>query len=207
MSDGKKTGSYKTESSHRPDWYMILLTAVTVWILYSQYWAMRVDTRPWIQVKPSDQNPVPQVGKSMTMPLQFVNVGKTPAKRLLAYMFVEVVDNDKAPHLPELEGPEIRSWTFVTSGIVFPNVAIDGLAKSVKATSGTASEDLPVTDADYQRLMEGKAYLAVYAVAYYRDAFNTKHWTTFCAWHSFKAGNVTANSCIAYNNVDDNLLW
>jgi hypothetical protein len=87
---------------------MILLTAVTVWILYSQYWAMRVDTRPWIQVKPSDQNPVPQVGKPIAMPLQFVNAGKTPAKRLLAYMFVEVVDNDKATHLPELEGAEIR---------------------------------------------------------------------------------------------------
>jgi hypothetical protein len=207
MSDGKKTGSNKMEFSHRPDWYMILLTAVTVWILYSQYWAMRVDTRPWIQVKPSDQNPVPQVGKIMAMPLQFVNVGKTPAKRLLAYMFVEVVDINKPPRLPELEGKEIRSWTRVTSGIVFPNVSVDGLAKSVKQTPpGTTSEDLPISEVDYRRLMEGKAYLAVYAVAYYRDAFNTKHWTTFCGWHLFTVGGVPA-ACTAYNNVDDNLLW
>jgi hypothetical protein len=140
------------------------------------------------------------------MPLQFVNVGKTPAKSLLAYMFVEVVDIDKAPHLPELEGAEMRSWTFVTSGIVFPSVSVDGLAKSVKATSNTTSEDLPLTDAEYQRLMDGKAYLAVYAVAHYKDAFNTKHWTTFCGWRSFKAGNVSANPCVAYNNVDDNIL-
>ncbi len=187
-----------------PDWYMILLTLVTAWIFYSQYWAMRLDTRPWIQVKPSDQNPVLQVGKPIAMPLQFVNVGKTPAKRFLAYMFVEVVDTDKPPHLPELEGTEIRSWTRVTSGIVFPSVSLEGLAKSVKATSGT---DLPLTDAEYQRLMRGEAYLAVYAVAYYRDAFNTKHWTTFCGWHSFTAGNVSAGPCTAYNNVDDNILW
>jgi hypothetical protein len=97
---------------------------------------MRLDTRPWIQVKPSDQNPAPQVGKPIAMPLQFVNVGKTPAKRFLAYMFVEVVDIDKSPHLPELEGAEIRSWTRVQSGILFPSVSVDGLAKSVKSTSG-----------------------------------------------------------------------
>ena len=84
--------------------------------------------------------------------------------------------------------------------------APDGVAKSVELKSNTAS-DLPLTDADYERLMAGRAYLAVYAVAYYRDAFNTKHWTTFCGWHSFKAEKVSANPCVAYNNVDDNILW
>jgi hypothetical protein len=186
---------------------MFWLAVVTASILYGQFWVMRLDTRPWIQVKASDQIPMPQVGTPMSAPMSFVNVGKTPAKRFLAYMFVEVVDIDKSPHLPNPEGADKGTYTFVTSGVVFPNVTVDGAANLVKATSETTSEVRPLTDPEYQRLMHGEAYLAIYAVAFYRDAYNTRHWTTFCGWHSFTTGRVSANACIAYNNVDDNILW
>ena len=145
----------------KTDWHMFWLALVTTWILYSQLWQMRVDTRPWIQFKP-DQIPMPQV------------------------------DN----------GP----WTFTRSGVVFPEVSVDGVAKSLEALENKQSVDRPITNAEYQSLMKGEAYLAISGIAYYKDVYNTKHWTTFCGWHSFAAVKLAANACVANNSVDDN-LW
>ena len=67
-------------------------------IFYCQLWQMRIDAWPWIEFKPSSQIPIPQVGVQTIAPIQFINVGTIPAKDLLAYSFVEIVDIDKAPH-------------------------------------------------------------------------------------------------------------
>jgi len=182
---------------------MFWLAVVTTWILYSQLWQMRVDARPWIQFKPSDQIPMPQVGSPIIAPVRFINVGKTPAKGLLAYSFVEIVDIDKSPHLLKPEGGDNGAWTRVISGVVFPEVVVDGVAKSLDKQG----VDRTITDAEYQRLIKGEAYLTISGIAYYKDVYNTKHWTTFCGWHSFTAGNVAAVGCVANNTVDDNLWW
>ena len=126
---------------------------------------------------------------------------------MLAYMFIEVVDIDKSPHLPNPEGADKGTYTFVTTGVVFPTVTFDGAARLQKPTSETTSEDRPLTDPEYQKLMLGQAYLAVYSLTFYRDAFNTKHWTTFCGWSYFKAGqSILPSACDRYNNVDDNWI-
>lgn len=194
----------------KPDWPIFLLTVVTAFIFYGQFREMRLDTRPWIQVKPTLQIPMLQVGAPISIPMSFVNVGKTPAKRFLAYMFIEVVDTDKSPHLPNPEGADKGTYTFITTGVVFPTVSFDTVAKLMKPTSETTGETRPLTDSEYQRLMQGQAYLAVYSVAFYRDAFNVRHWTTFCGWHYFQEGKLSGpRACIDYNNVDDNTwsLW
>jgi hypothetical protein len=108
--------------------------------------------------------------------------------------------------LAKPEGGDNGAWTRAISGIVFPEVSVDGVAKSLKAVSDQ-SVDRPITDAEYQRLMKGEAYLAISGIAYYKDVYNTKHWTTFCGWHTFTAGNVAALACVADNKVDDNLWW
>lgn len=146
---------------------------------------------------------MPQVGVQTIAPIQFINVGKTPAKDLVAYSFVEIVDIDKSPHLLKAEGGNNGPWARTISGIVFPEVVVDGVAKSLDNQGG----DRPITDAEYQRLMKGQAYLAISGIAYYKDVYNTKHWTTFCGWHSFAAGHVAAVACVADNTVDDNLWW
>lgn len=107
---------HKERWFQKSDWHMFWLAVVTTWILYSQLWQMRVDTRPWIQFKP-DQIPMPQVGSPIIAPVHFINVGKTPAKGLIGYSFVEIVDIDKAPHVvkPYDEGDN-GPWTFATSG-------------------------------------------------------------------------------------------
>src|ERR1700730_17261397 len=168
MSNGKKA---KTEFSNT-SWPTFFLAVITTWLFYSQYREMRLETRPWIQIKAFDQISLPQAGNPLSVPMHFVNVGKTPAKRMLAYMFIEVVDIDKSPHLPNPEGADKGTYTFVTTGVVFPTVTFDGAARLQKPTSETTSEDRPLTDHDYQKLMVGQAYLAVYSLTFYRDAFN-----------------------------------
>jgi hypothetical protein len=74
----------------KADWHMFWLAVITAWIFYYQLWQMQVDTRPWIQFKPSEQIPAPQVGSPIIAPVHFINVGKTPAKDLLAYSFLEL---------------------------------------------------------------------------------------------------------------------
>ena len=182
---------------------MFWLAIITAGIFYYQLWQMRIDTRPWIEFKPSSQIPIPQVSVQMVAPIQFINVGKTPAKDLRAYSFVEIVDIDKPPHLVKAEGEDNGPWTRTISGIVFPEVVVDGMAKSLDEKGA----DRPITDAEYQRLMKGEAYFAISGIAFYKDVCNTKHWTRFCGWHSFAAVKVAAIACVANNTVDDNLWW
>jgi hypothetical protein len=121
---------------------------------------------------------------------------------------VQPLSFPEAPHLPRPYANDKGTYSFVTTGVMFPTVSVDAAANLMKATSETTGVSRPLTDMEYQKLMLGQAYLAVYAIAYYRDAFNTKHWTTACGFSYFKNGQTSIpRACVAYNDVDDNWVF
>lgn len=169
---------------------------------------MRQDQRPWLRIQPkSGTGTTFMIGQPLQSELAFTNTGKSPARHFFAYCFVEVVAQGSAPKLinPEHPGPEQRQWSFLDTGILFPNQTIEGMAIRNTLKPGSQTEvvhDLLKAD-ESRQLSEGRAYVAVYVYAKYWDIFGKRHWTTFCGWTGENPTiGYTSDTCVRYNNVD-----
>jgi hypothetical protein len=161
---------------------------------------MRQDQRPWISVELGG-TPVPNTEKGtvtfntvenqpIEIPLRITNVGKTPARRVEAQFFVEIVKNGQIPDLH----PKKKADNGYSAGIIFPNIP----------NPTNASRLRPIIRSEMKDLVEGKSYIAAHGRVDYRDVFNIPHWATFCLWVPFANAMFTSHECANYNNVDQN---
>lgn len=168
---------------------------------------MRQDQRPWVVVKLDRFGA--QIGQSPSVILLTSNTGKTAAKFVLEFIYVEVVKNGNSPNLikkPPDNAPAGRSHTRMFTGILLPQetpikqVAIRG--------DNTTNQPALLTKTEMDDLVQGNSYLAAHGFVNYWDVFNVRHWTTFCFWSGEldpdKSKIFSAGGCTAYNDVDSN---
>jgi hypothetical protein len=161
---------------------------------------VRVDQRPWIKITETFE-PI-QAFNNVTVHLQFVNYGKTPAQTIEAKFAIKKVKNGETPLL-EFPHPHLG----MTGGIIFPNTP-NTQTFSMLHPDSTVSNLMfySLTQQDFLDYQEQKAFFIVFAEAKYLDFFHIEHVTRFCDYITSNkpGGFVTAMPCTDYNGVDNN---
>ena len=163
---------------------------------------MRQDQRAWLQLGllEDESTTTYEPDKPMEIPLKIVNVGKTPALRLVYAAEVEIVPKDQAPTLK-------YSYFHGTNGMVYRDKSIHLTAQTNATNRKQERSDVrPLGRKDYADLSTGRAYVVYFGKVDYWDIFGVKHWTHFCGWKMpVPVGeSVPAKKCSDYNGADNN---
>jgi hypothetical protein len=135
--------------------------------------------------------------QKLVVPINLINVGKTPALKLAVNSYAEVLNNSQSPSLSyPTSYPDVGIST--TVGMMFQNTSSEvpiGTNKSITETQRTS-----ITD--------GASYIVFYGNVEYFDIFGRIHETRFC-WMEFFAGlkkitSINARTCTDYNYTDPN---
>jgi hypothetical protein len=174
--------------------------------------AFEHSSRSWIEIIP----PV-QLGKihdvsdiaNLAFEAPMYNPGHTPAKHIVAYATVEVVDKGASANFRYVEATDsgMRLGLRETTAIIFPGPYPTDLARpphvinihSYRSNGWEVSELSAKERAD---LTSGNSYLVWYARVTYADDYGS-HWTQFCWWKSFVNGYYNSRSCADYNGAGD----
>lgn len=168
---------------------------------------MRKDQRAWLYATEGSR-PLLVVGRALPAVVNLTDTGKTPATKVYAEIYVEVVPNGASPHF---ENGGMRS--IQETGLILPNTVPEfkGVPLSVwrwrykfggKPHEG---EPYPLAQTEFDSLSRGDSWIALHGIVRYQDVFHVDHWTKFCFWsNELKVGSYTAQSCTAYNSTDDN---
>jgi hypothetical protein len=182
---------------------------------------MHEDQRPWVLV---DLNLPPEtternnviLGGPLGVAIKINNTGKTIARDVKAYCFVEIV---KPGEKLALNHPQVPPF-IIASGAFSPNTPIIDTVYRLRWTSGKPREwdlfrnpsDLRPEDKDVEPLRLTEAdpvnnWLSVHGEITYSDIFNVNHWTKFCWLVGGRTGTNALTSkeeCVKYNDVDKN---
>jgi hypothetical protein len=166
---------------------------------------MQQDQRPWIALSfVSTEIQVQGLriteNEPLRIPVRTINTGKTPARKVVANIFVEIVKNGESPKLDLAKVPPSK----LLFGILFPNnPSVDLVFRMRKKGAAEAAFDA-LSSTEFQGLNSKTVYIAVYGRIDYVDVFNIPRWTKFCGWTSGSPGYYSAQACTAYNSVDTN---
>jgi hypothetical protein len=129
-------------------------------------------------------------GVSVNMPVLFhlglQNVGKSAALNAKVWGAVRVID---AGQEPDFKYDELS----LDKASISPG---EGEAKLVLYTTSEGGV-APLTDAQYQRVKSGAAYVVAYGRAYYKDVYGVRHWAEFC--HAITPAGSRSGKCSGYN--------
>ncbi|SRR6266498_1905455 len=180
---------------------------ILVLVVYFMQWesmqqTMRVDQRAWMSI--TEQAPVSvQKGQSPSVTLFVTNTGKTAARDVRGSFYVEVVAEDSSPHF-ETDVP--HGYTF--TGVATPNKESDPIpVQRYKPTPKDPhiGDPFPITDEEWAKLTDGRAWVAIHGIVYYKDMFRRQHWIRFCWWKGFRTDvSYSSANCIKYNDIDNN---
>ncbi|MCU1243714.1 MAG: hypothetical protein JWO71_4440 [Candidatus Acidoferrum typicum] len=166
---------------------------------------MRQDQRAWIKIElgPLVTNHNPTAGTVIPfVPVTISNTGKSPAKNISGKFVMEKVPNGQSPSLRyDVQGRR------VTVGSMWQGTSLPRVEASIFRINPTSKqyEVRPLSTAENEEILKGKAYLATYARVEYDDVFGIHHWTTACAFSTEDTPGVyKAEACTSYNGVDDN---
>jgi hypothetical protein len=160
---------------------------------------VRQDQRSWLEVRGGLITT--SEGRPVFAPITVTNIGKTPATNISIKAIVQKVINGSPPALL-YEG---RPINLETAGILYPTRSFDLHAMSMEKLSPTVGVSHALTHAEFEELLEGKSYIAIYAEMTYTDIFGITHWVHFCVFDS--PGHKTVfggKACSDYNQVDNN---
>jgi hypothetical protein len=182
---------------------------LTVLIFYTTFAALqwdamrqtvRVDQRPWIKI--TEHFEPLQAFNNVTVHLEFLNYGKTPAQHIDAKFAIERVRNGESP---KLNFPKLHFG--LTTGIIFPN-SPEPQSFSMLHPDSTPSNMMfySLSQQDFMDYQEQKIFFVVYAEVRYWDFFRVEHVTHFCNYIATDkpGGFVSAMACTDYNGVDNN---
>lgn len=187
----------------------VVIAGLTGGILRLQLSEMRTEQRAWMSISSGNigyQKDAAE-GITVTAPVTISNTGKTPARHYVMSVVIEKVKNGNNPRFIYENVPHVTD----SAGIIPPNDPHSLQARLFEPdptdTTGRKMKDRLISQAEYQEILDGDAYMALYAYITYDDIFGSPHWRKFCV---FSAGSlekpvfVTAKGCTDYNNVDDN---
>ncbi len=162
------------------------------------------DERPWLKVVSLGEIQWKE-GQPILYPVEVSNVGKTPAKGIVAtWQFLEYQKQDAIQFPFEPNAPKMRFLT----GVLFPSDSTPPLnlglldrqqAKSMNFLATTLTA--PFQDS----INKGNSYLLLRITVEYKDSFGKDHWTHFCTNPLYK---ITAGGapevCSNFNDADKN---
>jgi hypothetical protein len=191
--------------------------------------AMEMGQRPWLEFRFGDSasgdtgSVTVQIAANapISVPGQFVNIGKTPALDIKGVTVLQVVDTGKDPDMPDRKTgisltalgepvPAGAKWTKDMNGRVFEEAPIfPGQHSQFPVFRVKPSirygfvEPLILLPDEYAKLTGKSAYISVWGKVWYEDIFGVSHWTQFCSTQG--AGfEVTNEKCVNYGDVDKN---
>jgi hypothetical protein len=185
--------------------------------------------RPWLRFRFGDATSgdsgtiTAKIGKNapIVLPSQFYNFGKTPARNIRVWVRLEVVSMGKDPALPDrnqaLGMPEIgvrppqgmhpikilKDGQSAEESVIYPTFHSQFDVVRIKTIDSKHAEPLQLTDAEYDSIVRGDSYFAVWGQVWYDDIFNVTHWSKFCSMHATK-GDPQSKKCTEYADVDGN---
>ena len=172
-----------------------------------QLQVMQSDERGWLEfdLTPCSRQSQKEhyyfrVGQPLSVPVNVTNIGKIPVRDVQIKIFSDIFSATKRVPLNLVDDPASRSYAEITSGFVFPAKRMD-----FNATRTNNGQFMPTTVAEVSALQSGDSYLAIFGRITYKDAFNTRHTTNFCAWvpnESITYREYQTRSCVAFNNAD-----
>lgn len=176
---------------------------------------LEMDQRPWLEFRFGDANSgdsgnvTTRTSPSdpMSVPAQFLNIGKTPAINVSGLAQLNLVPTGREPALPEKwlggnlppGGVETLKTMAFFQAPIFP-----GMHSQFEITRDYSGEKpLPLT-ADEARALNAKTlYAVVFGRVFYTDIFGVTHWTQFCS--AVGVGfSVSPKNCVEYGDVDKN---
>ncbi|HEY6251058.1 MAG TPA: hypothetical protein VI685_13940 [Candidatus Angelobacter sp.] len=129
---------------------------------------------------------------TIVLPAIISNSGKTPAISIKVDIVLEIIRNGEDPPFDYSKRHTVEIW-----GILFPGERHEF---PVIAYRRDGSEAV-LTEDERQGLRNGQLFIRKYGRITYEDRFG-QHWTQYCVWMPFAAGNYTSSSCTPYNQVD-----
>ena len=155
------------------------------------------EQRAWIVAR-TPTTPVRFGAKEpITFPVNFVNIGKTPAANVEAYVRVELVQSGREPSFSYEPGTSM----IFRNGELVPN---DEVSHEIPARA--RHDPIILTLDRVSRLLDGSEYAAFYGDVTYQD-ISGRHWTRFC--REFYRGPTDMwypKKCYAYNSSGDGKL-
>jgi hypothetical protein len=177
-------------------------------VINGQLDAMRKDQRAWVEFQALPNKPGSDIssvrldaGQPMTYPLGIKNSGKTPARNMVAKIYLDIIDANQEPPL-ERVATDTYERGVITAGIIFPD-------SDIKQPVVRPTEDGKprlTAESEVNAMRDGKAYIAIYGIITYDDVFGVHHWTKFCRGQAADGVGAMLHivQCIAYNDVDSN---
>lgn len=203
----RETIKAAAQRSSLTDWLLVLFTGVLAAaaiyqfvITDGQLHAMKQDQRAWVKIA----SPEPLAtggGQPIIAPVHLINTGKTPALNYLGEALVKILPIEQEPAFDYSQWDHGRT----NGGILYTADPRDIEASMYAKDAWTTShpEMIALSDTDYKKFLDGKAYIVVYARVTYSDIYGVNHWTHFCNWSSH-APSSPALKCSECNRVDDN---
>jgi hypothetical protein len=177
---------------------------------------IRLDQRPWIKFDLGDGSDQfhwrTQVGAPMQFPIRFTNTGKTPAKHVLASIYLKIIPKDTMPRLPVYpKGQEIPKGSIkealvgfdIAAGRIFAGSHVNQTVGMAELVGGHAREKvLSVSDAN--DLVQKRSFLLMYGRIVYYDGFGTEHWSIFCNAAFIDGSSANLPKCANFADDDNN---
>lgn len=181
------------------------MAALTGYIFWTQLRQMRIDQRAWVVM--SNNNAEFQFLKNssgelaVSLPLTVTNTGKTPAKRYRIEVVTEINPKDKEVSFDFTRGAGVAT----SAGTLYPNNPVQFNAELLKGDSHSGAGTRLLSASEYQELLEGQKYLAVYGRGFYVDIFGQAHHFHFCVFKGLSPTPTLSQtkSCSDYNDADD----
>lgn len=172
-----------------------LVTATgALYVVYEQLQTMRIEQRAWLQVI-VDKDIAIIEDKPLTAKLTVENIGKTPAKQILANLWVQIVEKRASFAMTPAYYRDLI-------GLLNPDGPISITVPMLREGFDILNPPL-LTKMDVARLNSGETYIAVFGKLTYLDIYGTSHWVNFCGWGGPKHGYYTAGKCAEFNSVDN----
>jgi hypothetical protein len=181
------------------------IAVLTGLIFWRQLDAMKADQRAWVVVKPKTVPMAAIVNQPLQTVIRLTNTGKTPARNVVASVFVEVVQNGKPINF-DYSSTRFGPRSQLVTGELFPNdnADMDVIRKRPKQGENEPENEL-VNDSEATQLLSGNAYISIHGMVTYDDVFKISHWKTFCIWQPMRqSSSYTAFECTEHNSEDAN---
>jgi hypothetical protein len=168
---------------------------------------MQIDERAWVQIRQNDSTISIAGnltdGSPILVPMQFMNIGKTPAKDVNGMIAVSVYKKTDVPKFKYGNGYPAYQ---VNIPIMFAGYApppFSYAAQPITGPKGGKYSPVILTPALHQAINNREMIVLIHGTITYRDIFGIKRGTTFCLT-DFPAGDLSAphmRACADYNDA------
>jgi hypothetical protein len=162
--------------------------------LYNQRHQLAMEQRAWVVFDTDyvDKNFRPKLNESILIPIELLNIGKTPATNIDGVVIVEELKRQDEPTFDYRPG---RPRNLIKNAVLYPGFPATSSVRELN--------NEPLSDTRYRSLRREDKVLKVHGQISYEDVFHVHHLLTFC--HVIGSTPSTRSPmCVEHNGVDPN---